>query len=506
MCFSLMLLLPWFCAAEVGLSPCFSSNMVLQRDVPVRLTGWADAGERVRVKIGGEVVAETVGQGPGSLWTAVLPAFSAGEVPDLTVEGRNSLTLTNLLAGEVWVCSGQSNMEMTLAQGTWCTYGGVLNEAEEVAAANHPQLRFYTSGAKTPWQICSPETAKKFSATAYFFGRELQRHLDVPVGLVVAAAGGTPAEYWTPRSARKTDPGYAEEVLRARDILQGDLKKLFDADRKATAEWQKAAAEAKTSGLPAPERPLHALTPDQKEQVRVAMHTESSGRGYASRVYPLTAMAIAGVIWYQGESNAVRADQYAAMMKMLIGGWRTDWNRPDLPFIMMQLVNFDRGSGYWPALRAAQQAVADTVPSVWLTTGIDIGDPADIHPKNKQEAGRRLARFALDKVYQQDIVSSGPRLVAVRYDGDSVRLSFDAGGIGQTLVLKGGDGFELAGEDGIFKPVQVIQAGQDLLVSAHVVEIPRAVRYAWADNPEVSLYNTDGLPAAPFLCPVPERK
>ncbi len=502
--FSLMLLLPWFCAAEVLLSPGFSSNMVLQRDVPVRLTGWADVGERVRVKIGGQVVAEAVGQGPGSLWTAVLPAFSAGEVPDLTVEGKNRLMLTNLLAGEVWVCSGQSNMEMTLAQGAWCTYGGVLNEAEELAAANHPRLRFYTSGAKTPWQVCSPETAKMFSATAYFFGRELQRHLDIPVGLVVAAVGGTPAEYWTPRSARETDPGYAEEVVRARDILQSDLKKLFDADRKATADWQKAAAEAKRSGLSVPERPARMLTPDQEEQVRVAIHTESAGRGYASRVHPLTAMTVAGVIWYQGESNAARADQYAAMMRMLISGWRAAWNRPDLPFIKMQLVNFDRGSGHWPALRAAQQAVADTEPSVWLATGIDIGDPVDIHPKNKYEAGRRLALVALDKVYQQDIVSSGPRLTAVRYDGDSVRLSFDAGGVGQTLELKGKGGFELAAADGIFRPAQVISAGQDLLVSAHAVDIPRAVRYAWADNPEVSLFNTDGLPAAPFLCPLPE--
>lgn len=498
----LFALFPVFCSADVRLSPCFSSDMVLQRDVPVRLTGWADAGEPVRVKIGGRVVAETAGQGSGSLWTAVLPAFSAGEVPDLTIEGKNSLTLTNLLAGEVWVCSGQSNMEMTLAQGLWCMYGGVLNEAEEVAAANHLRLRLYTSGAKTPWQVCSPETAKKFSATAYFFGRELQRQLNVPVGLAVAAVGGTPAEYWTPRAAREKSPGFAEEVSRAKEVLQGDLKKLFDADRKAVEEWRKAVAAAQQKGETSPERPARLLTDAQEEQVRVAIHADSAGSGYDARVRPMTGMAVKGVVWYQGESNATRADQYAAMMKMLVGGWRTDWNRTDLPFIIMQLVNFGGGAGCWPVLRAAQQKVADSVPAVWLATGIDIGDPKNIHPKNKQEAGRRLALVALDRVYRQEIVSSGPRPTAVRIDGSTAVLAFDAGGVGQTLVLKGDGGFELAGKDGVFKPARATLNGETVVVSSASIETPCAIRYAWADNPASTLYNTAGLPAAPFLHPV----
>ena len=498
-------LFPVFCTAEVRLSPCFSSDMVLQRDVPVRLTGWADDGEPVRVKLGGRVVAETAGQGSGKLWTVVLPAFSAGAVPDLTVEGKNILILTNLLAGEVWVCSGQSNMEMTLAQGPWCTYGGVLNETEEVSAANDPQLRLYTSGAKTPWQVCSPETAKKFSATAYFFGRELRRKLNVPVGLVVAAVGGTPAEYWTPRAAREKSPGFAEEVARAKEVLQSDLKRLFDADRKAVEEWRKAVAEAQQKGEASPERPARLLTEDQEERVRVAIHADSAGSGYDARVRPLTGMAVKGVVWYQGESNCTRANQYADMMKMLVGGWRTDWNQPDLPFVIMQLVNFGNGAKGWGApeswavLREAQQTIADTVPSVWLATGIDIGDSKNIHPKNKQEVGRRLALVALDRVYRQEIVSSGPRLTAVRINGSTAGLAFDAGGAGQSLVLKGDGGFELAGADGVFKPAQAVLIGETVVVSSASIDTPSAIRYAWANNPASTLYNTAGLPAAPFL-------
>jgi sialate O-acetylesterase len=438
----------------------------------------------------------------------VLPVFSAGEVPDLTIEGKNSLTLTNLLAGEVWVCSGQSNMEMALAQGSWCMYGGVLNEAEEVAAANHPRLRLYTSGAKTPWQVCFPETAKKFSATAYFFGRELQRKLNVPVGLVAAAVGGTPAEYWTPRAAREKSPGFAEEVLRAKEVLQGDLKKLFDADRKAVEEWRKAVAAAQQKGEASPERPARQLTDTQEEQVRVAIHADSAGSGYDARVRPMTGMAVKGVVWYQGESNCTRANRYADMMKMLVGGWRTDWNQPDLPFVIMQLVNFGGGGATWGSadswavLRAAQQKVADSVPAVWLATGIDIGDPKNIHPKNKQDAGRRLALVALDRVYRQEIVSSGPRPTAVRIDGSSAVLSFDAGGAGQALVLKGDGGFELAGADGVFKPARAALNGETVVVSSASIETPCAIRYAWSDNPASTLYNTAGLPAAPFLHPV----
>jgi lysophospholipase L1-like esterase len=489
--------------ADVRLSPFFTSNMVLQRDVPTRLTGWADKGESVRVKLGNRVVAETVGRGSQSTWTVTLPPLPAGEVPDLTVEGRNSITLTNLLAGELWVCSGQSNMEMTMAGGPWCTYGGVLNEAQEIAAADFPTIRLFTSGAKGGWTVCTPETVTAFSAAAYFFGRTLHQELGVPVGLVVAAVGGTPAEYWTPRAAREATPGFAEELARAKAVLGGELKRLFDSERRSVNEWRKAVAAAKKQGTPEPPRPDRLLTIEQEATVTTAIHTVSAGSGYEARVKPLTGMTVKGVIWYQGESNVPRADQYANLMQLLIAGWRADWNRPELPFLVMQLVNFRGGPG-WPALRAAQQTVVDTVPDTAIAVGIDIGDPRDIHPKNKQAVGRRLALVALSQVYGQDLVASGPRVTGLRLRETAVVLSFDPGGVGQGLVLNGGGGFELAGADEVFQPAVAVLDGDTIVVQADSVGSPRAIRYAWEDNPDATLFNTAGLPAAPFLRPVAE--
>ena len=493
------------CAAEVSLARCFSSNMVLQRDVPVRLSGWADAGEVVRVRWGDRVVAETVGKGPDTPWVVTLPASSAGEVPDLTVEGKNSVTLTNLLAGEVWVCAGQSNMEMTLGEGPWCSYGGVENEAREISEADHPQIRFFTSGAKMPWQVCTPETAKKFSAAAYFFGRELHRSLGVPVGLAVAAVGGTPAEYWTPREAREAMPGFPEELAKAKKIMQGELKPKFDAEREAAQEWRQAVAEARERGEPEPERPTPLLTPEQQEEVRGAIHAVSPGSGFEARVKPLTAMGVKGVTWYQGESNVPRAHEYAGLMKVLIEGWRRAWDEAKLPFVMMQLVNFGGGpatetGGGWAELRAAQQFVADSVPDTALATGIDIGDPGNIHPKNKQEVGRRLGLVALDHVYRKNVAAYGPRVSALRRNESKVVLSFDPGGQGQRLILKDDQGFELSGADGKFEPATAVLSpdSDEIIVGSEAVGDPVRIRYAWANNPSVAIFNTAGLPAAPF--------
>ncbi|NQU44431.1 9-O-acetylesterase, partial [bacterium] len=206
--------------------------MVLQRDVPARISGYADAGESVLVKLGDQIVGETVGAGAEKPWTVMLPVLKAGTIPDITIEGKNPVKLTNLLAGDVWVCSGQSNMEQTLAMGPWCKYGGVVNEAQELVAANHPTIRMFTALSKEPWSLCTPESAKSFSAAGYFFGRELQQHLDVPIGLIQAAAGGTPAEYWTPRAVREAWPGFAPALESAQKVLN-ELQPLFDADRLA---------------------------------------------------------------------------------------------------------------------------------------------------------------------------------------------------------------------------------------------------------------------------------
>lgn len=402
-------------------------------------------------------------------------------------------------------------MEMTIGEGPWCNYGGVQNEAQEIAEAVHPQIRFFTSGTKTSWQVCTPETAKKFSAAAYFFGRELHRSLGVPVGLAVAAVGGTPAEYWTPREARVAMPGFPEELARANKIMQSELKAKFDAEREASENWRRAVAEAREKGLPEPERPSPLLTREQQEEVRSAIHTVSPGTGFEARVKPLTAMRVKGVTWYQGESNVPRAHEYAGLMKVLIEGWRRAWDEAELPFVMMQLVNFGGGSaaesgGGWAELRAAQQSVTDSVPHTALATGIDIGDRGNIHPKNKQEVGRRLALLALDRVYQKDVVALGPRVTAWRRNEAKVVLSFDCGGEGQRLILKHDKGFELSGADGKFEPAAAVLTpdGDEIIVGSETVADPVKIRYAWANNPTVAIFNTAGLPAAPFQKPVSE--
>jgi sialate O-acetylesterase len=441
--------------ADIRLADCFGSGMVLQRDIPARISGYADQGESVTVTIGDQVVGQTTGAGPGRPWSVILPVFRAGPVADITVMGKNDVTLTNLLSGDVWVCSGQSNMDMSLVKGPWCPYGGVANAAEEVAAADYPRIRLFTSSGKKGWTACTPESAKSFSAAGYFFGRELQRELDVPIGLVQTAIGGTPAEYWTPRAAREAWPGFAAELESAREVLR-ELKPIFDAD--------------------------------------------TTGQGYAARVKPLTVMRVKGVLWYQGEANAARAEQYAELMTQLIGGWRADWGQPDLPFVIMQLVNFGDGSGAWPAMRAAQQRVAETVPHASLAVGIDIGDSKNIHPKNKQDVGKRLALAALKDVYKKDVVSSGPVVQSAEFNNGKVTLMFDSCGEGQQLVFNPGEGsgFELAGVDGVFLPASVEQNEDTLILLAAGMNAPQVMRYAWSDNPVATLFNTAGLPAAPF--------
>jgi sialate O-acetylesterase len=428
-----------------------------------------------------------------------LPVFPAGPIADITVTGKNEVTLSNLLAGDLWVCAGQSNMAMTLAKGPWCPYGGVVNAEQEVAAADYPRIRLFTASGKEGWTACTPDSAKSFSAAGYFFGRELQRELNVPIGLVQAAIGGTPAEYWTPRVAREAWPGFAAELASARKVLR-ELKPIFDADRKAWAEWRKLSLQAQKDGLSIPQAPVPKLTAEQEAMVRAAIHVDTTGQGYAARVKPLTAMTVKGVIWYQGESNAARADQYAELMAQLVGGWRADWGQPDLPFVIMQLVNFGGGNGTWPALRAAQQRLVGAVPHTSLAAGIDIGDTRNIHPANKQDVGKRLALAALQDVYKKDVVSSGPVVKSAEFGNGKVTLILDPGGEGQQLVFNPDDttGVELAGADGVFRPASAQQNGETLILAVGGISAPQAVRYAWSDNPVATLFNTAGLPAAPF--------
>jgi sialate O-acetylesterase len=491
--------------AEVYLAPVFGSNMVLQRDVPARLVGWADAGETVVVKLGGQVVGNVVGAGKDKPWTIMLPVQKAGAMPDIVVEGKNRITLTNLLAGDVWVCSGQSNMEMSLQKGPWCGYGGALNAEQEVAAAAHPDIRFLRK-PNGGWAVCSPESAKSFSAAGYFFGRELQSRLKVPIGLVQASVGGTAAELWTPRTARETWAGFAAALEKAQKTLD-ELKPKADADDKAMSQWRKDVETAKKEKTPVPPAPARKMTDEQRDQLHGANALIGTGNLYNVLIEPLTTMRIKGAIWYQGESNSRRSSEYAELMGHLIGGWRKAWGQADLPFLIMELVNFDFPNyqpwyqkGTFAELRGAQRVVAENVPNIGIAVGIDIGVANEIHPPNKQDVGKRLALVALKQVYGQEVVAAGPTVRDARFENGKVILDFDPGGKEQRVVFRDNstNGFELAGADGVFVPAAADLQENTLVVTAPDIAAPEAVRYAWADNPPATLFNTAGLPAAPF--------
>jgi len=486
--------------AEVRLAPCFGSNMVLQRDVPARVGGRADVGAEITVEFAGQ--KKTAKADQDSQWLVTLdpmPANSTPQVMTVTSSIANQKSeIRNILLGDVWVCSGQSNMRMTVLKGPWCTYGGVQNGEQEAAAANYPQIRL-CCGKAGEWLICSPETVKSFSAAGYFFGRELHRRLNVPIGLAEGSQGATDAESWTPPAAI---PGFPETLAKAQPVLR-ELKPLGDADRDAFVKWAADVREAQKAGRQPPPRPVDRLTAEQKKHLEAASLVAGTGHCYETRIVRFTSMTIKGVIWYQGESNRPRADKYAELMTRLIGGWRKAWG-DDFPFLSMQLVNFGAGpsqpqSGF-AELRAAQQKVADTVLKAGLAVGIDIGLPGEIHPPNKQEVGRRLALVALKQVYGHDVIASGPKVKDAKFVGDKVVLSFDPGGRGQSLVLRSGaaSGFELAGADGKFIPAAAELQGAQVNLTAPGVKQPCAVRYAWYDNPAATLFNSDGLPAFPF--------
>ena len=486
--------------AAVKLAPFLTSNMVLQRDVPVRLSGWADAGEAVVVNLGDSVVGKTVGAGEKTPWVVMLPAQKAGVLPDLVFQGKNTIRLTNLLAGDVWICSGQSNMEMPLEPRP--SFGGVLNWKKEVSAAKHPQIRLLdlkTGG----WKLCTPDNTKSFSAAGYFFGRELHKHLNVPVGLVQAAVGGTMAQLWTPRTELDGTPEFAASTDDAKRIVE-QLLPLQIKHQQLMTGWQKELKEAKALGGALPKCPESTYSIPDMDRMQWAQSTLGAGRLFSSRILPLTPMTIKGVIWYQGESNASYASAYAGLMKKLIRGWRSHWKQGDFPFLLMQLVNQEIPPNQRPwdfaALRSAQQTVAGTVPNTGMAVGIDIGMAQNGHPPNKQDVGRRLALVALKKVYGKKIVAAGPQLGHVGFSDKMVAVHFDPGGCAQQLVLKkdGPSGFELAGEDARFIPASAVLKGNTINLSATGVEQPVAIRYAWANNPPSTLFNTAGLPAAPF--------
>lgn len=474
----------------VRLPALVGDNMLVQRDRPIRIWGWAEPGEAVTVEFLGQT-ARTAGDGLGR-WRVTLAPAGAGGPHEMTVRGTNTITIRNVLVGEVWVASGQSNMQWTVKASD--------NAAREIANAKYPRMRLFRVALKSSdvplddvtgkWEECSPDSVGAFSALGYYFGRHLHEKLGVPVGIIQSAWGGTPAEAWTSTGAMAEEPGLGAAFAEWSKIVEAYPAARLRYERQLK-EWEEAAAKAKGEGKEPPRRPNAPQGPGGPWM---------PGGLYNAMIAPLTPYGIRGAIWYQGESNAsaARAPYYARLMKTMIRNWRKAWGTGDFPFLFVQLANFKTGpNSKWPELREAQVETLE-LANTGMAVTIDIGNPDDIHPTNKQDVGLRLALAARALAYGERLVYSGPMYRQAAREEGALRVWFDH--VGGGLTAKGGvlKGFEVAGADGQYHAAEARIEGASVVLRSPNVAAPAAARYGWADNPECTLYNAEGLPASPF--------
>ncbi len=489
----------------------FGDNMVLQREKPVPVWGWAKAGQAVTVSFTNQVKKTTADKsGNWMVRLDAMPANKSGQ--DLTIRAADTVVFKNVLVGEVWICSGQSNMEFGV--------NSVLNANEEVKSAN-PLIRFikvpkycYSSLRpdfnQSPWQVSTPSTVGGCTAVGYFFARELVKELDVPVGLIGSNWSGTSIEPWLNREGLAAIPELSNLSKQANDgspDSEAGQKRTQDYQAKLK-EWLSLAEKAQGAKQPLPAPPI--APPGMAGNSGMLTHI------YNGLINPLVPFAMRGTIWYQGESNGQEGDTYVSKMKALVGGWRHVWKQGDFPFYWVQLANFqpsdpnkpEMGDG-WAKLREAQLK-ALSIPNSGMAVNIDVGDP-DIHPKNKQDVGKRLAAWALAKDYGKKIEYSGPLYLQSKVEGSTMRITFDHAGSGLMLGDKTtldavktipGDKLtwiSIAGEDQKFYWADAKLDGNTLVVSSGQVPKPVAVRYAFTMNPVgTKLYNKEGFPASPF--------
>jgi sialate O-acetylesterase len=627
--FLLMLLSAIAAKADIKLPQVFSDHMVLQRNKPIHVWGWASSGEAVKVALG--TASQSTRANKQGKWEVFLPAMPAGGPHVLTVTGKNSVQLNDVMIGEVWLCGGQSNMEWPVRLS--------INPEKEIAAANYPMIRHIKiqratalqkqdDVQETQWEVCSPATAANFTAVGYFYARELFKELNVPIGLINSNWGGTMVETWISNesffgdaefaSLKKDMPASFDSIIKIQELAMQNLVKnaqgllptiaeartfskadYNDADwktMKVPGAWENAGLPnldgtvwfRKEIEIPAGTDLNNAILvlgpiddadstyingilvgttnvynvqrsynvgagilkegkniiavrvfdsgggggmygqPQQMKlqtqgvtipvagnwKYRIEKHQVVSGVGpndyptllYNAMIHPLIGYPIAGAIWYQGESNTGRSMQYKKSFPLMIKDWRKQWKN-EFPFYFVQLANFNAnnasnatgGSG-WAELREAQAETLQ-LPNTGMAVTIDIGESGDIHPRNKQDVGKRLAAVALAKTYGKDRVFSGPTYKSMQIDGGSIVLTFENVGDGWDIKNKYGyiHGFEIAGEDQKFHYAKALLRGNEIIVFSGKVALPVAVRFAWADDPnDVNLYNKAGFPAVPF--------
>ena len=562
------------CAASAGLAHAnvklpaiFGDHMVLQRDTTVPVWGTADPGESVTVTAGGDKAAATAGK--DGAWSVKLEKLAASSTPiDVIVAGKNTLTFHDVLVGDVWLCSGQSNMELGIRAVMPPDEFKVLKEQPQIRlfgvpkwVAPKPEPDVASAPAMAPlgarWVVCNVDGLTKsaewsgFSGVGYYFGTELHNFTNQPVGLIESAYGGTRIHSWMSLDMLQTMPqkvSAAKGAVEFRDHYDEiktkwetvtlpawnaelakwkvDNKAALDAYAADTAAWQTASKAAAAAHQPAPPRPR---APKEPRGPRDPIHdSQASCALYNGMIAPLMPFAIKGAVWYQGESNSAEYGVYTAELPALIKDWRNHWGQGDFPFIVVQLPNYAAGKNpdgteTWPLMREIEANVASQLPNVGYAVTLDIGEPGNLHPTDKLDVGKRLALVAQHVAYGHTLVYSGPTFKSSAISGKDVRVTFDNIGSGLTIGTPPAHyysaqhsvkapaapateltGFEVAGSDGKFAPATARIDGDAVVVSSDSVPTPVAARYAWANAPTCNLYNKEGLPAAPFRTETPE--
>ena len=478
--------------ADVKLPAIFSDHAVLQRDARVPVWGAADPGEKVTVEFAGQ--SQSAVTGTDGKWRIALTNLKTGEPQTLTIKGKNTIVIQDVLVGEVWLGSGQSNMAMTVNR--------AKDYEKEQAAAKFPLIRQFKeeSGAnasaqtmgKGSWVLCAPETVGGFSAALYFFGRELHQTLNTPVGLINSSVGGTPIESWiapeAQRASKELQPFIAAVEKENAAATSEEAMKKYE---RSLAAWEAAQKKARSEKQKAARKPV--------SPADTATRKGNLGGLYNGKISPLIPYAIRGGLWYQGEANSTpaKAPYYEHQLTLLVRDWRARWGY-DFPFAWVQLPNYLGAGRDWPPVREAMLKTL-AQPKTGMAITIDVGEANDIHPKNKQAVGHRLAQWALGTVYDQKVPAiSGPLPAGHTVRGKEIVLSFKHTNGG--LVAKDGalNGFVIAGADRQWKPAQARIEGNMVVVSSAEVASPVAARYAWENFPTCNLFNGAGLPASPF--------
>jgi sialate O-acetylesterase len=478
--------------ADVKPSTLFSDHMVLQSGMSVPVWGIADPGEKITVTFLKQ--KKSVKASADGKWMVRLSKLKPGGPFQMTIAGKNSITVNDVLVGEVWLGSGQSNMQFPVSK-AHAPYAGLLNEEQEIAAANYPQIRMFSGKPSTSydpqasiagqWIICSPQTVGDFSAVGYLFARDLQKALNVPVGIVLEAFGASTAEAWIDRDTLAADP-MLKPMLDRFDALE----KFYRQNPKATTDQAPPAPQTLNARPPGKPGPMRDPARDQHEPTVL----------FNAMINPVIPYAIRGAIWYQGESiTGAKAGLtlYPHVVEALISDWRRVWGEGNFPFYEVQLPALKNVSNN-PLVREGQAQIL-SLPNTAMAVTIDIGDPDNVHPKNKEPLGDRLTLIALANAYGHNVEYSGPVYQSMKVDGGSIRVTFSH--IGGGLVAKGGPlaWFQIAGADQNFVDATATIDGDSVVVHSDAVAAPVAVRYAWDNYPDgANLYNAAGLPAAPF--------